>query len=387
MTAPLLTYRDAYEHLLDVQSQVGKAVGAQERRLRRAVIEAYRLLTTLHDWKYFKRFNGFNTEPPQTLPDAAFDASELTVTLSSGLWPANAKFGVVDFSGVRYPVRRRVSDTVVELERGPTADYAGQVIWRRFRYLLPVDVGEVVTASDTRQNYGLRRVRPEVTFWWTQVINTNTLPLLYSLVASPDTPARWELWLSGSGDTERHIEYYYFKRHTTLNVDEVNNGLVSITGDVATFSSSVLDANRHVGCVLRVSPDATLPTSQYGRYEKNPSTGVESNVLNPASIEVVITAVNSATEAVISDSASATSKAYTISSHIDLNQEGMWEMFLRLCEEQYGIVTRSDTAIRNVDRLTRLEAMRSAMAADSSIIIERNMNNWRGRILVEPEDA
>jgi hypothetical protein len=386
MITPLLTYRDAYEHLLDVYNQVGRAVGAQDRRIRRAVIEAYRLLPSMHDWAYFRKTATIETTLPETHASAVYTTADNLVTISTGTWNADARFGAVVIGNVRYSVKRRVSDTVIELDSGPDDDVTESIRWQRFRYLLPADVGDIISVIDPRQYFDIRRVPPVETYWWNEVVNAETYPLVWSLIASTDFPGRWELWLSGSGQTQRTLSYYYLMRHTNLVVDELSTGTVSVDGDTATFSTSVLE-DKHVGCVLRVSSDATAPTSQYGKYNKDAVTGVESNILNPAETEAIITEKTSGTVAVLSETgiASVSGRGYTISSHINVNYEGMWEFFLRLCEEQYDIITRADTAIRNVSRATRLEAMRAAMIADGALVSRRTTKRWRGDVILEDE--
>ena len=386
MAAPLLTYRDAYEHLLDVFWQVGKNVGIQDRRLRRAIMEAYRLLPSLHDWEYFRGTASILTSPPET-HTATYTASTKRVVIGSGTWTEDATAGSVLISSVRYPVSRRVNDTTIELGSGPADDVSSSSVkWQRFKYLLPLDVGDVTQVVDPLQYTPVLRVTPSETFWWTEVVNSNTYPVSWSLFPSAQYPGRLEMWLSGSGQTQRTLRYLYRQRATKLTVDEINSGTVSVTDDVATFSSSVLTANC-VGAVLRVSSDADAPTSDYGRMERDPSTGDETIVLRPAESEVIISSVTSGTEAVLLSpiALNVSTRGYTLSSHINVNVEGMWELFLRLCEEQYDVVTRAESAIRRVSYEARMESLRAAMIADGPVGSDLPRNHFRGALFVEEE--
>ena len=361
----LLTYQDTYEHLLDVFQQIGKNVGVQDRRLRRAIIEAYRLLPSPHDWEYYRDTGTIITEVPVTHSGVTYTASTKRAVLGSGSWSAEATSGSILINQVRYPVSRRVNDTTIELEAGPPVNYSGSVEWQRHKYLLPLDVGDVIELLDPRQHFALQRVTPSETFWWTEVLNQKQSPGVWSLFPSQQYPGRHDLYISGSGTIQRTLRYQYRKRHTSLAVSEINTGTVSVTGDVATFSSGVLTASC-VGTVLRIGAGTDAPTSDFGKFETSPETG-DQHIIRPAEAELVIAAVNSATEAVLLTpiSTNVTSRGYTISSHVDVNYEGMWVLFLRLCEEQYDTLTRAETPIRNMSYQARMQAFRAALIADA----------------------
>jgi len=384
MHGPLLTYQDAYEHLLDVYDLSGKAVGVQDRRLRRAIGEAYRLLPSFHDWEYFRGTTYVVTTAPESHP-GTYTASTRRIVISSGTWTEHATAGAVVVNNIRYPVSRRIDDTTIELEYGPESDTTDTFRWQRFKYLLPLDVGEISQIVDPNQYAEATRVPPEELFWWQEAINTEIYPLAWSLFPSSQYAGRLELWLSGSGEISRTLKIQYRIRHTGVSITELNTGTVSVTGDVATFSESVLTSSA-IGAVLRISSDGNTPTSQYGRLERNTNTGEQTVVLRPAEYETRITTINSATEAVISSSLSAspiTTKGYSISSHINVNYEGMWEFFLRLAEERYDILRRADTAIRNISFHARQEALRAAMAADGPGQSRDSHVRFRADIILE----
>ena len=385
MSAPLLTYQDAYEHLLDVFEQSGKNVGTQDRRLRRAIIEAYRLLPSIHDWQYFRRTGLVITSEPESHP-GSYTASNKRITISSGTWNANADFGSVRIDSVRYPVARRISDTVVELEGGPASNItSGTFDWRQYRYLLPIDVGDIIHILEPRSFSGIRRLPMKSTFWFQEAVTTETYPYGWSLGPSRNHPGRMELWFTGSGQTERSIRFLYQVRYTNLDITEINSGTVTVDGNSATFTESVLTSSA-VGAVLRVASDALVPTSVYGRLERDRVQGREKHVLRPPEYETRIVEVTSPTEAVLANSLTATPEAgrgYTISSHVNVNFEGMWELFLRMAEERYDILSRKDTAILNASRSLRLDAQRLAMGADSPLIETDTPGGSYGRIIVE----
>lgn len=384
MTEQLLTFRDAYEHLSDVFDQEGKAVGALDRKLRRAIQLAYQKLPSLHNWTYFRKTGAINTTPSENHA-IVYTASTGRATIATGTWNADAVFGAIVISNTRYEVARRISNTEIELKDGPAADHTGTVRWQRFRYLLPADVGDVSEVVDARQYFDLRRVTVKQTWWWQQVINAETYPLVWSMYPSADFPGRWELWLSGSGEVQRSLSYLYHRRTTNLSHLEMLSAgnTVSIADDVATFSSPVLSSNM-VDTVLRISSSASHPTGYLGRLEKNVLTGKYDEVDNPPDSEHVIQSITSTTVAVLkSPTTTVTAKGYSISSHIDLNFEIMWELFLRIAEEQYDIITRAEAPIRRSSAHAKLQALRAAMFADAPGPSDDHVNRWRGDVIVE----
>ena len=114
-------------------------------------------------------------------------------------------------------------------------------------------------------------------------------------------------------------------------------------------------------------------------------TGEESETLNPSASTHVIEEITSTTVAVLRTPPAddITTKGYTISSLIDVNYEGMQELFYRLAEEQYDIITRAESPIRNMSYASRMRAMREAMIADGPRTTVMSNTSWRGEIILE----
>lgn len=386
--APLLTYRDVYEHLLDVYHQDGKDVSTQRRRIRRSIVEAYNMLPALHDWEYFRRTGSITTDVAEILT-GTYSASTKRITLSSGEWNASAQFGAVTIGSTRYPVKRRLSDTVVELRNGPSEDSTGEVCWERLRYLLPHNVGDIIDVADSNQWFTLNRVTINESFWWQEVVGVNFSPHSWSLISSPDYPGRWEIWLSGSGTNQRDIRYLYTVRHTGLPIEEVSSGTVSVSGDIATFSDDIV-TDKFIGAVLRVGEDELAPTGEFGRTERNLVDGDYSDVYRPMAYERIIVEVNTDDNtAVLSVSSPTVSdRGFTVSSHIDVNYNGMRELFHRLAEEHYDINTRADAPLRRTSKFERMQAMKAAMISDGPGVWNRTNRGVYGSItIVEANDG
>ncbi len=368
-TQPLLTYRDAYEHLLDVHDLWLRDTGQKGRTLRRAIDEAYRMLPNLHDWFYFKRYGSLMPETPYSTGTIAYVASTFTLTLSGGTWPTNVIEGHVKLDGIWYPVETRTSNTVIVLDsmNAPSEDMdaGSEYEWKRFRYLLPVGVGDV---QDVFESGGgsikYERSTPEN---FSQIMESGLVERQWCVLPSRKFSGRIDLAIGDVPSTPRQLRYNYKTKAWRFPVEELSTGTVSTSGTTATFSSGVLTEN-HVGCVLRISSTTTVPTSHLGKTVENGAT------TNATIVEKIITAVTSTTVAILNESpGTLTTRGYTISSLVDVSPDGLWDLFLRLCEQRYDIISRADSNIQHRSTEQLNISLRQAMIADN-----------RGQSLAEP---
>lgn len=371
------TYRDAIDHLIDVFNLDGKDENDVSRKLRRAVKEACSKLTGLHEWECFRDTGMFITTAPYETGTVAYNATTRELTLTGGTWPSDAAYGDVIISNARYRVARRVSDSVVTLDEyqspGVTVASGTTYKWVKPRYIMPEFVGDIREITDIQLLSLIRRIQSDDNFWYSEAWNITGAPTAWSMIESKARPGQWEVWLSSVPNDVRKFRYLYQLRWYGTEVDELRTGTVSVSGDVATFSTGVL-TSAHVGTVLRVSSSASYPTSDIGRYDKT----TKAVIYNPHASEHIITQVNSSTEAILNQpvSSSVSSKGYTISSHLRLYTEMMRELFHRLCEYQYQVLSRADSKIVAIADSMWRDAMRNAMAADA-----RNLDSQRAKIV------
>ncbi len=372
--ANYLTYRDAIDHLIDVFSLDGKDVAEVARKLRRAVKDACNKLPTYHDWEFLQRMGMFATSPIYETGTVEFDATTREMTLTDGTWPADADFCSVSIGMKKYEVQRRVSDTVLIMDpiQGPIEDITAGTAYRivRTRYLLPYDVSDLQEVTDIQLGSRMARILSQDNFWHNEAWNIVGSPTAFSLIQSRQRPGRWEIWLSSTPVETRQYRYLYTPRWAQTDVEELHSGTVSISGVTATFSTSVLTDNC-VGAILRVSSTTAIPTSTIGRWDSTAKPPVEIN--NPPESEHIIIQVNDGTEAILGTAPPATvsGKGYTISSHIELNSEGMLDFFNRLLEYQWNIVSRADMKALAISKDSMIESLRLAMAADARNIQTR----------------
>lgn len=395
----LLTFRDAYEHLRDVLDLNAQDISRVGRLLKRSIMEAYRKLPIVADWQYFEGVTQVVTDAAQTTGTIVYHHQGLLYSpreliLTGATWPATAQYGVVVIADVRYPIERRISDTVVVLDatQNPGADIAALTSYRyqRYRYLLPTDCTDIKEVLDATLTASLRRVATRDVFWRSENQKNTSTPTEWAMFPAQDTPGRWELWISSASTTVRRLRVLYSTRFTTLNnfystSDTAVPTTVSVANDVATFSASVLTEN-HVGNVLRVGTAATEPTSLAGAHEDSN----DGNLDSPPELERVVVAVNSGTEALLSTpvSSAVSTRGYMMSSLIDVNYDGMRDYFLRLCEECYYRFT-SDGSQANTTRsqlaaAASFEALRIAMIADNKDIGRGGVSlPWHEGVMIE----
>lgn len=364
-----LTYRDLIDHLIDVFGLDGKDVNEVARKIRRSAKEAVGSMHAAHNWEYFIRTGMITSSAPYSTGTIAYTSSTRRFTLTGGVWPSDAEFGSIIIDGARFEVQRRVSDTVIEMDslQTPAADIAAGTgyQWIRQRYLLPFDVSDIREMTDTRLTSCMARTSPDDTFWASEAWHTNGSPSMWCMVQSRRRPGRWEVWLGAAPEDVRQYRYLYRPRWGANEVEEISTGTVSVSADVATFSSGVLTESC-VGAVLRISSSADKPTNTIGRYSTTNMDTVE-NILNPAQYERVIQEVSSATSAVLNETIAAgvTTKGYTISTHVDVNREGMEEYLYRLAEHRYLMISRADPEVMRTSEYYVKKALIVAMNADA----------------------
>lgn len=367
-----LTIQDAYEHLVDVFDHDGKDTGRLARSIRRAVAEAYRRFPSLHPWAWLTKQAMITTSAPYTTGTVTYVASTRALTLSGGTWPTDAEFGMVEISSVRYSVERRNSSTVLTLSatQAPAEDIASATTyrWGRYTYLLPYGCTDIRELTDPKTLYRFYRQTVDDSFFQTEIPGVNRFPSAWTIVPSVQRPGRMELALTAVPDTARTLKFLYDAQWGNPSVTELSTGTVSVSGDVATFSSSIL-TDDCVGAVLRIGSSTTKPTSVYGVFR-----GADGHVTELPASTHIITQVNSATEAIIETSGSTVSgKAFTISSRVDVDENSMWDLFLRIAELAYRRITRADSKlVQESERIMRT-ALIEAQIADAKRLPEQSM--------------
>lgn len=364
-----LTVQDAYEHLVDVFDLDGKDIDRVQRTLRRAVAEAYRRLPSLHNWAWLRRQAMITTTAPYETGTIAYTASTRALTLTDGTWPTDAEFGMVTIDSTRYQVERRNSSTVLTLasNNAPTSNIASGTTyrWVRYTYLLPVDCSDIIELTDPKTLSRFYRQSPETTFMQTEIPGVGRFPAGWSVIPSSQRPGRKELFLTAVPDTAKTLKFLYDVQWNNPDVNELSSGTVSVSvdTDAATFSSSILTEDC-VGAVLRISSTSVKPTSPYGVYR----TASDEHVTELPQFSRIITAYVSATSCLLDEAVTSAvvTKAFTISSRVDVDQTSVWDLFLRLCELSFKKLTRTDSKVVQLAEQDVQRALREAMVVDGN---------------------
>lgn len=361
------TYEDAVERLLD--SFEYTKTGRQHRLAREAVLTCYRELATRHPWKYYQRRHIFQTSAEYTTGTVAYDhtggSNEREVTLSSGTWPTDAAYGVLQVGDDNWPIATRESSTVLTLDinRNPGADIAAgtSYTWYREAYPLPVlarRIGELVDPEDYRV---LQYVNAEfsLTLQRSYSGQTTDRPHWYTIRNDDRFINSLSIVLGPPPNTSRTYEMIEETEGRPLVTEVYSTGSASVTVDTASVSISgaSLSGAKHLGGILRLTTSTTvLPTSQRG--------GISAD--NPFDYQRVILSVDTSTTLTVDQNVPETLSGvkFTISSPLDIEQGAMTTLFWRMCDREFAELINAETREIAKRKVAEKEALGWAMDAD-----------------------
>lgn len=356
----LWTYEDVVEHVLDV-FQIDRADGSRSMRMaRRAVDTALRDLPRQARWAYYDRVFSFLTTASQTSSTITYDHTggtyERMVTLASGTWPTDARYGVLKIGDAKYRVAERKSSTVITLHEydNPGADAAAGTTytWYRDAYPLPVGTTVIKAVQDTSNNHELRISNPADDFAAKlYYYDTPDTPWVCSQRSSGDWLGESDLILGPppSGAVVYNVRFEAMPR--PLRTERLRSGdgvTVTTSGTTATASSATF-LDKHLGSVIRFGTASEYPSGRFGfRSDDND---------NYFAAERVIVGITSSTVAVLDQAIDTEVSAvkFTISDPIDIETGVMATALLRACEAEYGRMTMRE------DRLELQENARRAL--------------------------
>lgn len=331
----LTTYKDLLDHAVAYLG--GNVTQEALRSARIAVLSAYRELGGIHDWRYFQRRTRITTVDDYSTGTIQYThtggAFERLVILTSGTWPATARFGKLTISSTVYEVATRESDTQITLSinSNPGANVASGTSYNWYRDSYPLPVGFVRAGRFINQANAthLEFVTPET--WllsqWSAPPSPG-IPRQYSIFKSEDHAGLPALYLYPPPDAIYNLDAICQFLPRPLAVEEYRDGKVSNTAGSATLTgSNTTFLSKHVGAVVRLGSTSDYPTGPEGG--------------NVYSEERIILARPSATQltldAAITDAN--TSVYYTISDPADI-EEGPLLSALHRCIEKHLAIQR-----------------------------------------------
>ncbi len=340
---PLLTFADVVDHVID--EVVGGDFSARNlRQAKRAVMAAYDELPARRDWRYYYRPVRVNTVDSQTDGTIAFDltggSSERLITLTGSTLPADAAKYRLSIGVTVYEIERYLSSTTLQLsERAcPAEDVDAGTSYRLFRdtYELPSDFRKMAYLHDTRApGTLLAQVDPGAIMAQSRLVKTVSLPVMYSVYKTTQFASGMAVTFAPAPASARTYDAIGLFWPSPLKVLDYAIGTVAVASDSTSLTgTSTAFTSDHEGAVIRISSDASLPTSQIGQVDKN--------LVNPYAMQRVIQRRPSATALTLEQAADQTFTAsgYRISSRIDIEPGAMRQAFLRLAEAMFGTQDR-----------------------------------------------
>jgi len=359
----VFTFRDMTQRLLlrnGLQSSESDVA-----RLKIAVDKAYRVLPTVHDWKFYKRRLTLTVEGSSTIDAVSYDHTggayerQLTITGSS-TWPSSAAFGEVILGDVVYQIERRISNTVVTLtdETNPGQDVTTTgVVWFRSTYPFPVPVKQVAEVWRGSQILRLKACPPVDYPRVRKMFRQPGTPMQYAVLPSRDRVGMMELSLVPPPATQEVYEFHVEVAPTPLRTYEVSGSdAVTTAGSNTVTCAGASFSQNLVGTIFRLSPNSTLPSGIH--YDEAGRTEFES--------QAVVRRVPSATTLELSEVMPTTTsgRGYSLSDFLDINPMTMLDYFESLAFE-YFTTNVDHSKLVEAKELTR-QAFRMALQAEST---------------------
>lgn len=355
--ADYLTFDDAVQHLAMLHNipLEGRTLGVS----RQAVLDAYRRIPSMHDWNYYRRMQLIHIPEPYSTGTVTYENSSRTLTLTGGTFPNDVIDGRITIDRVSYEVSRRISSTALELAANlnPGKDITSGVSyeWVKLRHLLSDDFGSVIAAVDPERPAPLGVVRLDDAMFLSESGSSLTFPSRFAVVRSQNYPSRWEFWIPHNVYSGRTVRVLYIAKPVQPKIFFESGTGASINTQEVTMPSSTVREN-HVGSVIRISANTSTPTPNCGRQAADFSSWEN----NPFQFESVISDVDVSGNKVYTADSSETvlsGKAWSISSHLDVNRGAMQNLLHKLAEEQYLNTVKSDS------RSERARAREASLAA------------------------
>lgn len=332
------TFNDAVEHVLDSHG-IERTEGANLRDAIRAVLEAYRYLTTTYDWALYRTRYILSTVASQSSSTITYDHTggtyERMLTLAAGTWPTWAAFGKVIISDVHYDVEDYKSTTEITLtaQSNPGADVAAGTTYTIYResYPLPVNFRRVSKIIDTANQRELSLVSDEQQQFSTQSFyQTPSTPWIGTIRGDNEYFGSMALLFAPAPSAIGYYDVLYHRSPRDLNIEKYATGTVSTSSTTVTGSGTTFPEDC-VGSIIRLSSTATLPTSVVG------FAGGTTPVNNRYYAQRTITARASATSLTI-DSGLTTNVSgggFIISDPLDIEYHAMFGAFKARAEAEF----------------------------------------------------
>jgi hypothetical protein len=368
----MITLQDAMTHVLlafnlDLSAQNG-------RRVRAAVMEAYRSFPDEHAWKHYERTATITTTPMQITGKVTYDAPSRLVTLSGATWPESLLGMKIEFANQVAEIAERISATVLRLRQqsAHTTSQPAQIDYVLFRdkYPLPLDYrkGGNLYSFDSWSPPVF--VTPEKGQAYLQSYlhfarSPQDVPGYYTFSTLSESMGQRCIQLIPPPSGKRSYSFAYTsspRPFTLFPGTEYSIGTITSSGTTVTGAGGAAFTAAMIGAVLRRPMDITkIPTGLNGGASLG-ADGPDENDF-PYAEQRMIMDVPSVTTLTLDEPFSsdiAASSKYSIGSPVDLAGGTIETAFLVLCEAVFArLVMRDDADDRHkryVDALLRAKA-------------------------------
>ncbi len=368
IVAPLLTYSDAIDLLVDFMEGQGKP--ASQPAIRRAIQAAYEDIATAHRWSFLERHSRVLVDARETGTTAVFDFTggtherQLTVS-GDDTFPTWAEDAAIRFGDddLVCDIESRKSSTVVTLDAtmnpGQDVSTANFVLYRRW-IPLPADFISF-TGPFAETGWRMGEKISLTAMLGLDRYNSNSGDILYYAIGEvPDLYNRKALYIYPQMETTRTLDFLYLRRPREMRFTghDANDfvGTIAVTaGSETVTGTSTAFSSDHIGSILRIGTGTDRPTGRFG--------------LIPYAEERSIVAVASTTSLTLDSTVATTrsAKKYQITDPMDVGRVAH-NAFLRLAEK-YLVVARK---LENWNRVNEMadRSLIDAMAGDNTTVFD-----------------
>lgn len=312
-----------------------------------AVAAAYRKIANVLPWSYLHRRYQIVTQPMQNTGTIAYNATTNVLTLNGGTWPSWVLQGQIVIGAAVFAIQNLLSSTTVSLlpGRAPTSDVTAGTAYTLFQseYVLPVDFMRMEDLVIIGNAWRTWEVDPGSFLQIQRIFYNPSRPWQFLTRGSTFFSGRMAVEFSPAPDIKYIYDISYFAkpRPRTL-VSVYSTGTVNVSGTAVTGIGTAF-TQAMVGCVLRYGSVAVLPVADNNDH--------------------VIQSVQSPTALTLADAGTAATGAnFVIDDPIDIERNSMDEVFCRMCEWEFAVLTRSNGL--PLKRQLMVTALLEARAAD-----------------------
>lgn len=354
MSANFWTYKEAFDYASD-RIQQYNTKGAPGRRVRLAILNAYRDLSHRYDWRYYNRLGAMQLQAPQSTGTIEYTASTRTVTLTGATFPTDADLWRIKISDQYYGIESRPTTTTIVLraEDAPLSDIASGTAFEIFKdnYRLPSNFREMQAVWDEDTIRELRFIDfSQQEGMYVRYYHESSDPWGYSIEYHPNYPGVKMLRVVPYASTARSLRYVYSASPMNL-FTAIPTGKASL--DAVDKTKLTLDqtlSDNFVDGVIWISSSKEIPTSEIGGYNQK----LQAETNNPFTQVGIIKSISGTTVYVRESLSDFTNVGYLVTSLIDIDKDTMLSLFQAMIDLELAKLMQQVKIIPDLERESAL---------------------------------